>query len=187
MRQVNAFVESKIYAEILEYYAIIYLELYDLDLYFTTLPYDITVDGQLYISSVGIVDYSAPSQTSIVDRENFSFSIADPDGSFKERLRVGIAGKAAKMSVGFFNADKTPNTDPENFIISYEGWIDGTSFTSDFEESTINIDCSSPMADLGLIKTMITSSDGMDQFNTNDTSFDNVIANNETKFKWGKE
>jgi len=187
MRQVNAFVESRIYAEVLEYYAIIFLELDGLNLYFTTLPYDITVDGQLYISSVGIVDYSAPNQTSVVDRENFQFSLADPDGSFKERLRTGIAGKAAELSVGFFNNDGSPNTDPENFIISYKGWIDGTSFSSDFEESTINIDCSSPMAALGLIKTMFTSSDGMDQFNTSDTSFDNVIANNETKFKWGKE
>jgi len=186
MRKVNAFVESKIYADVLEYYALVEVELPSFSLYVTTLPFGVTVGSKSFVSDAGIVDYSPPNQSASVDRETFSFSFADPTGVLKGKLMTGAASSYVRVRNGFFNADKTPNLDPVNMIIAYEGVLDETSFSSDFEESTVNMACSSPMADLGLTKTMITSADGMDQFNIDDTSFDKVIANKTEKFRWGK-
>jgi len=186
MRSINAFVESKIYAEELNYYAIIELELDNYDLLFTTLPFSVNVGSKVFTADVGVIDYSTPSQSSVVDREQFKFSFADPSGFLKTKLKGGVAGNFVKVRNGFFNEDNSPNTDTDNFIVSYQGYIDETSYSSDFEEASVNISCSSPMADLGLTKTLFTNKDGMDQYNIEDTSFDNVISNNESKFKWGK-
>jgi hypothetical protein len=186
MREVNAFVESKIKADTLDYYALIEIELEGYSLYVTTLPFSETVGGKFFVSDVGLVSYSPPSQSSIVDKEKFEFSFADPYGFLKKKLQSGSASRFIRVRNGFFNSDNTPNLDEENMIISYQGYIDETSFSSDFEESTVNISCASPMADLGLTKTLFTSEDGMNQYNTEDTSFDRVIENNESKFKWGK-
>jgi hypothetical protein len=186
MRNINAFVESRIYADVLNYYALIELELTDYSLYVTTLPFNVTVGSKLFVSDVGIVDYSPPSQSSVVDKEKFAFSFADPSGFLKKKIQSGEASSFVRVRNGFFNTDNTPNKDTDNMIIAYQGYIDETSFSSDFEESTVNISCASPMADLGLTKTLFTSKDGMDQYNIEDTSFDKVIENNESKFKWGK-
>jgi hypothetical protein len=186
MRKINAFVESKVYADVLEYFALVEIELPDFSFYVTTLPFGVTVGSKSFVSDAGIVDYSPPDQSSSVDRETFSLSFADPTGVFKEKLMTGAASSYVRVRNGFFNVDKTPNLDVANLIIAYEGVLDETSFSSDFEESSVSLTCSSPMADLGLKKTMITSADGMDQFNVDDTSFDKVIANKTEKFKWGK-
>jgi hypothetical protein len=186
MRKVNAFVESKIYADVLEYFALIEVELPNFSLYTTTHTSDITLGSKVFTSDTGIQSYSAPFQSSDVDREKFSFSYADPVGFLKKKLQSGAASSFIRVRNGFYNDDKTPNLDPDNFIIAYEGMLDESSYSTDFEEATVNLSGASPMADLGLIKTMITSADGMDQYNTSDTSFDNVIANKSEKFKWGK-
>jgi len=186
MRNVNAFVESKILSDVLNYYALIEIELDGFSLYVTTLPFSVTIGSKVFVSDVGIVDYSPPAQSSVVDKEKFAFSFADPSGFLKKKLQSGSASSYVRVRNGFFNSDNTPNLEAENMITAYQGYIDETSFSSDFEESTVNISCASPMADLGLTKTLFTSEDGMNQYNTEDTSFDRVIENNESKFKWGK-
>jgi len=186
MRKVNAFVESKIYADVLNYFALIEIELPGYSLYVTTLPYNVTVETKTFTSDAGIVDYTPPSQSTSVDRETFNFSFADPSGFLKSKMMSGVASSYIRVRNGFFNADNSANLVPANFVVAYEGVIDDSSYNSDFEESVVTFTGSSPMADLGLVKTLITSPDGMDQFNSDDTSFDKIIANKTEKFKWGK-
>jgi hypothetical protein len=186
MRKVNAFVESKIYADVLNYFALVEIELPSYSLYVTTLPYDVTVGSKVFSSDAGIVDYTPPAQATSVDRATFSFSFADPSGFIKSKIMSGVASSYIRVRNGFFNADETANLDPVNFIVAYEGVVDESSYSSDFEESVVSFTGSSPMADLGLVKTLITSPDGMDQFNIDDTSFDRIIANKTEKVKWGK-
>lgn len=195
MREVNEFIRNKILNNS-ENYAIMDIDIKILNeqtnalvntrYRFSTLSYEIEVEGNIYQKDPGILDYDQPRQSSTVDREAFTLVISDNFNVFKNIINFSQASSPVKVRVGFFNEDGTPNTSSENFLVSYEGFIDKVSYSNDFEEALITFEFSSPMQDLGLVKTLITSKSGMDQFSLIDTSFDKIIDENESVLLWGK-
>lgn len=186
MRELNSFVLQKIKEDVLKTYTLIYIDFVDNPVYLTTLPYDVEFDGNIYLKDAGVLDYTNPVQSASVDRQNFSITFADNLSAFKNLTSISNAGRDAKMYLGFFNTDGTPNTDPENVVVTYEGFVDNTTYNNDFEEALYTVGLSSPMADLSLVNTLTTSPDGMDRINLLDTSFDKVLLDNEEIIKWGK-
>lgn len=186
MRKFNSFISERIKTDNLASYSLFYFDLEAGPARFTSLPYSVTFDGNEYVSDVGIVDYTVPIQSASVDRQSFKIAISDNLSIFKNSTFRSNAGRDAEVYLGFFNLDGTPNTDLENVIPVYKGFIDKTSYNNDFDEAMFIVELSSPMADLSLVNTLITNAQGMDQVNLNDTSFDKVLDDNEQIIKWGK-
>ena len=88
------------------------------------------------------------------------------------------------VRLGIFDAYDQPST--TDLLVSYKGYIDSVTYQNNFEQAAIVIEASSPMADLSLVKTVITSKSGMDQLSLTDTSFDSVIDKNESIVRWGR-
>lgn len=186
MRNFSDFVLQKFNEDVIKTYSLIELDFKDSIFRITNTPYPIFFNENQYNSDVGVIDFKVPVQTSSIDRQSFSIVFADNNSYFKNVVLNSEAGRDAKLYLGFFNEDGTPNTDPENVVLVYKGYIDSHSYSNDFQEAVFTIELSSPMADLSLVNTLVTSPDGMDQINELDTSFDKVLEDNEEVLKWGK-
>lgn len=186
MREFSNFVLEKLREEVIRSYSLIELDFKQELLRIASTPYPITYNGNEYLADIGVIDFRVPIQTSNVDRQSFSISFADNNSVFKNLVSNSESGRDARLYMGFFDEFGVPNTDPENVIIVYEGFIDAHSYSNDFSEAIFSIELSSPMADLSLVNTLVTSPDGMDQISETDTSFDNVLEDNEQILKWGK-
>lgn len=186
MRDYNSFIYGKLQEFPLNMYALLFLDFRLQPAYITTAPYDIVYDDNTYLKDIGVADYSAPIQSASVDRQSFSISLVDNSGAFKNQITRSEAGRDARILFGFYNSDGTPNTTVGNLITAYEGFIDDCSYSNDFQEAILTVALSSPLADLSLVKSLVTSPAGMDQVNVDDTSFDRILEDNEEMIKWGK-
>lgn len=186
MREFNNFILSNLKSTDLRTYTLFDFDLENTPAKFTSTPYPILFNGDNYTTDIGIIDFKVPIQSASVDRQSFSVAISDNLSILKNSVSKSNAGRDATIYMGFFNSDGTPNTNPSNVLTAYKGFIDKTNYSNDFDEAVFVIELSSPMADLSLVNTMITSPSGMDQYNLNDTSFDKIIEDNEEIVKWGK-
>ena len=184
MRVFSSTLLAALNSDTLKHFALIDIQLASTTVYFTDLPYPVTVGGITYTSDSGLVEYQAPRQSSQVDREAFKLTLVDNDNTLRPQLEQGIAGKTLRVRIGVFNGSDQPNT--TDLLTSYQGYIDSVNYQNNFEQALIVIEASSPMADLSLVKTLITSKSGMDQLSLTDTSFDSVIDKNESIVRWGR-
>jgi hypothetical protein len=186
MRKFNSFILSNLKSDNLKTFTLFDFDLENTPAKFASTPYAINFNGAEYVTDIGVIDFKVPIQSASVDRQSFSVAISDNLSILKNSVTKSNAGRDAIIYMGFFNDDGTPNTTPENVLTVYKGFIDKTSYNNDFDEAVFIIELSSPMADLSLVNTIITSASGMDQINETDTSFDKVIEDNEEIVKWGK-
>jgi hypothetical protein len=82
-----------------------------------------------------------------------------------------------------------PLLDPADTIISYRGIADTQGYAINPTDGTVIavIECSSPMARLGMVKSFFTSKDAMRQLNPIDTAFDQASLNSsKVSYLWGR-
>jgi hypothetical protein len=169
------------------------------DKFFTSLPFDITMDnGITYSSDSGLLGVEPPKASSTVDRAAYSVGFSDVNFLFKNYFEQGATGDNLLVRVGFFNTlgsttDSTPVGEPftkiEHTVLSYRGAVDTQKYTVDLSNNEViaTIEGSSPMADLDLVKPYFTSKEGVKSKNSADTSFDQVFdGSGQIKLKWGK-
>ena len=155
--------------------------------YLTDLPYNITIDGVVYVASSVLVEIDAPRNSSILDRSPYRIVLSDLDNAMTSEIRNNILGKDIQVRIGFFDASNNPLTDPADIVTAYKGRVDKPQILNDFETKYAVIEGTSPMADLDSTKPMFVSKDGMDQVSSTDTSFDKIYENAELEVKWGKK
>jgi hypothetical protein len=68
----------------------------------------------------------------------------------------------------------------------YKGVVDKPVINNDFETKLAVLEGTSPMSDLDMTRSFVSSKDGMDQRSTTDTSFDEIYDGSEITVKWGK-
>ena len=155
--------------------------------YLTDAPYDILFNGNTYSSNGGLISYDSPKYSSIVDREAYTINITDHNGTYRSEVQSGVVGKGVEV-YGIIQNPSTNEylTDPADAILVYKGKLDKANFFVDDIENIVSFECASPMANLDLVNTIITSRDGMDQISDTDTSFDSIYDDNEIIIKWGK-
>lgn len=169
------------------------------DMFFTSAPFDITMqDGITYFADSGLIGVEPPKASSVVDRATYKIAFADPSQSFKSYFEAGATGDDVIVRLGFFNTlgYAVESTDPgdyfkqlSNTIIVYKGVVDTQTFNIDPSQSdiTATIECSSPMADLDLVRSFFTNKDSMRARNPNDSAFDQVFDDaSEVQYQWGK-
>jgi hypothetical protein len=166
---------------------------------FTSLPYNVTMsDNITYTSDGGLLYIDPPSLSSVVDRSMYKVSFVDPDFTLKNFLDQGAVGKNVSVRIAFFNTlDSTvdsvevgqPFLNLQYTILLYRGIIDTYSYDINLEENTsrVELEISSPMADLDLIKPYHTNKDFSSQLNPNDTAYNEIYDGAQSvKLKWGK-
>ena len=186
MRQFSSAVETALLEEYVDFFILIKLE-FSSNYYFTSLPYDLDYDGQTWLSDGGTFEYDSPQTSSIIDREAYRVAISDVSGTMQTEIANNVVGSPMSVFGGFLDASGAPLIGTDDVFLIYKGTVDSPTITNDFEQRLAVFEGTSPMADLDMVRTLITSKDGMDQYSATDTSFDEVFEDNELELKWGKK
>jgi hypothetical protein len=165
----------------------------------TTAAYPINIPALgTFSPSNGLLTVEPPKLSSVVDREVYKLIYIDPEFEKIALFEAILTGSKATVYVGFFNSTTTvlggalpnePLTNLEDLIVAYEGVVDTQGYAIEPSAGTVvaAIECSSPVASLGLIKHFTTSKNEMQQINPNDTSFDQIYTgSSKVRRLWGK-
>lgn len=167
----------------------------------TTSAANLVVGSTTYLaagpgSNILLKGFDPLTQTSSVDRASYKIVLADPLFALRASFDIGFIGGSATVRMGFYNTSSgvlngvavgLPLTDPNDLITVYKGVIDSNGYLVEDNDVSAILECSSPMASLGLVKSFTTSQDSMKQVATNDTAFDQVyIGSKEVSLLWGK-
>ena len=153
---------------------------------FTSYHSDLVYDGNTYIADGGMFEFDSPKFSSVVDRESYRIVIADQAALMLAEFRANVIGKPINVKVALLDLNGNPMLDTDDVLSVYNGFVDSPSISNDFEQKLAIIEGTSPMSDLDMVRSFITSKAGMDQHSSIDTSFDEIYDNKQTTVKWGK-
>lgn len=154
--------------------------------YFTSHHSDVVFDGQTYLADGGMFEFDAPKFSSVIDRESYKIVIADQAEVMAAEFRLNVIGKPVSVKVALMDTSGQPMLNTADVLSIYNGFVDAPSISNDFEQKLAIIEGTSPMSDLDMVRSFITSKAGMDQYSTTDTAFDEIFDNKAVTLKWGK-
>jgi hypothetical protein len=162
--------------------------------YLSSLPYDIVypagAGGNTYIANSGIFEYDSPKFSSVVDRESYKIVITDHLDTMKTEIEANVVGKPVTVRVGFLDSNNDPILTSGEVLTIYKGTVDAPSISNSFDNKLVTFEGTSPMSDLDIVNSFISSKDGMKNRVANsgvaDTSFDRIYGESRIKLKWGK-
>jgi len=158
----------------------------------TTLFTEVTMsNGITYESDDYIVSVDPPKLDTVVDREQYKLTLADPNFLSGEDAENGLMGKFMECRFGFFNKSTGEiYTDLADTFMVYGGRVDGGAFSIDTNEigdSTFTIAGSSPMAALEMRKGIYLSRDYIRNKNPKDSCCDQIHeGSGSLVLKWGR-
>lgn len=185
MRTFSPTIKNLIEDGTLDFFYLIQLN-FNNDYYFTTAPFSINYDGHNWLSDGGIFSMDTPKFNNIVDREAYTVTLLDFDDIMMAEFNANVIGKPIKVWLGFFDANGDPLLNSDDILQVYSGVVDSPNISNDWETKVAKLQGTSPMADLDMVNSFITSKDGMNQVSETDTSFDNVYVDSALNLKWGK-
>lgn len=165
-------------------------------------PGGITIGSDVYTGTDDIsntlLHIDPPRMSSVVDKESYKLTYADPDFLWRPVFEKGFYSVPIIISLGFYNttngtlggaAPGYPLTSPADIVTVYSGYIDAPSYSTDLNgETTLLFECSSPMGDLAMTRTLVTSRDNLNQIDPTDTSFDEIyVGSRGLTLLWGKQ
>ena len=170
------------------------------DIRYTTLGYDIDIPhlGGLFDSSHSILEFQPPRMASASDREAYRITFTDPDFDFRAIAELNLLGARATFYMGAMNTfdyqigsaqPGQPLIQSEDIIVGFDGVIDSKEYTiNPFENiNTFAMECSSPMASLGISRPYVTSKQAVQQLDSVDTAYDQVYDGSKgVSLLWGK-
>lgn len=186
MRALSAAAQSALFGH-KEYFALLEIDLPE-PLLRTTNPYSIELEGKVYSSGSGIVEYEPPVSSSVVDSESYQITFSDQDGALLRRFLNKPYGVSARLLVGFYGDDDLPISDSaSDYLNFYTGQVDAFSAELDDGARVLKVVMTSPFSDLSYINSRYTSTDSSAQFDDEDTAFDFVSDTGEDiDLEWGK-
>jgi hypothetical protein len=162
----------------------------------TTFPVPVTIVGIGTFTPSELANVDPPRLSEAVDRESYKLTYIDANFQKIAMFESGLTGSNVTVYVGFINTTSAPlgGAQPghpllnaEDLLIAYAGVVDTQGYTIDAQEGTVValIECSSPVAALGLSRTFRTSQEDMKRFSGTDTAFNQVFVDG-SKLPWGK-
>jgi hypothetical protein len=165
----------------------------------TTAGTDIVIPTEgTFVSNDGLLIVDAPRLSASVDRASYKITYIDPEFEKRALFETGIIGAPVSVWVGFFNTTNSvlgganpgaPLLSFSDMIVAYSGTVDTPGYAIDPENGTVfaSLECSSPMASLGMNRSFYTTKEEMAQRNLSDTCFDQVSVNaQKVTYLWGK-
>lgn len=157
------------------------------DHFLTTLPYEITWNGNIYKSETNILSFESPRSTTVVDRQAYKVRLSGLDPDIQAEVEASIIHKPVRIKLGFLQ-DGIPNLGLDKLMHVYSGTVANVKKTINQGEQAFVVECSAPLSDLDAKSTLFTTKDGIRQFDASDTSFDQVAeGSSEYSLNWGKK
>ena len=185
MRTFSAAVQTVLDSDLIEYAFLIKLN-FSLDYYLTSNNYDVVYDGNTYLANSGWYQFDNPKFSTIIDRESYTVVISELLNEMKAEFKVNVVGKPIEVFVALRDANGDLLLSTSDVLRVYRGFVDKPLIKNDFDQKLAVIEGTSPMSDLDLVRTFITSPDGMEQRSATDTSFNQIYKANEITLRWGK-
>lgn len=182
MKNTPASIITALTSDVSDPYLLLDMEFSSGTIRLTSLPYNITVGSDVYISDGGLVKFNPPQLTSSIDRETYKISITDFGNTYKDEFELSAVGTPVTVRLGI-------EGNVTDFDILYKGRIDATSIQTDPAEGTKDaiIECSSPFGALDRTTDRRTDRDTQRQIDATDTCFDRILFEvSSLELKWGK-
>ncbi len=193
MRTFSSTIQNIFNQTTIEFFILIELN-FSNNYYLSSLPYDIVypagAGGNTYTANSGIIEYDSPKFSSVVDRESYKIVISDHLDAMKTEIEANVVGKPITVRVGFLDSNGDPILTSNEVLTIYKGTVDSPSISNSFDSKLVVLEGTSPMSDLDIVNSFISSKDGMKNKVANpsitDTSFDRIYGESRIKLKWGK-
>ena len=186
MRSISSNVQTVIDSGDINYFFLIDLN-FNSNYYLTSLPYNVTFNGNVYTADGGLFEVDSPRFSTVIDREAYKVVIADLSNQLLNEFNTGVIGKDISVRVGFLDANKQPLLNADDVIFIYKGYVDAPVISSNWDEKIAVVEGTSPMADFDSVNVLYTSKNGIKQVNPIDTCFDDVFEGADVVMKWGKK
>ena len=170
-----------------------------INLKYTTHFHDVTVTGLgTFKHENSIASFKPPIMERASNREAWKMGLADSNFELREIVELNLIGARAKFYMGLVNTmdyivggaePGQPLLDIDDITLGFDGIIDTKDYTVNPLENVnlLNIECSTPMASLGMTRPYLTSRDALRHINAGDTSFDEVYNGSAgVTILWGK-
>lgn len=170
-----------------------------IDLKMTTYFEPVTVAGLgTFSHENSITAFQPPVMETASNREAYKMSFTDTDFQLREIAELNLIGARAKFYMVLVNtSDQTiggaapgmPLLNLQDITLGFDGIIDAKDYTiNPFENvNLLNIECSTPMASLGITRPYMTSRNALAQIDPLDTAYDGVYKGSEgVNLLWGK-
>ncbi len=185
MRQFSTAVQTVLDSDLIEYAFLIKMS-FNSTYYLTSNSYDVVYDGNTYLANGGLYEFDSPKFSTVVDRESYRVVISELFDEMMPEFKLNVVGKPIEVFVALRDANGDLLLTTSDVLNVYKGTVDKPSISNDFDQKLAILEGTSPMSDLDLVRTFITSKDGMDQKSSTDTSFDDIYDGTEVTLKWGK-
>ena len=165
----------------------------------TSAPYDMVIPNLgTFKCDTGLSIVEAPRLSKAVDREAYKLTYIDPEFLKRSLFEEGIAGAAVKVYLCLMNttgatlggyAPDAYLTDLTDLIVVYAGMVDTQGYSINPDDGTVIavLECSSPMAELGMTRPLYTSKEYLRAKVSTDSAFDEVNVGDEgVNMVWGK-
>lgn len=163
----------------------------DAPLYFTSLPFGVSLGGNYYISDGGLMSYEPPRHANQLDRAVYKLTFSDLSHDIENRLAGSGMGADMAVHLGFYDyASDLPVVDSfNNMLHVYSGNIDTFFIDDSYEDRVLVVQGASPFAALETVNSVYTNKDSMDRFDKTDSSMDWISSASleEISLKWGRK
>ncbi|MBQ2262713.1 MAG: hypothetical protein II336_15245 [Loktanella sp.] len=154
--------------------------------FFTTLPYDLSWNGNIYVTERNLIDFESPRATTVVDRQTYKLRLSALDPVMMAEVENGIIHMPVEIKLGFV-IDGAAQTGLNDMYHVYSGTVANTKKQVNDGEQSLNIECSAPLSSLDAKSTLFTTRDALKAFDPTDTAFDQIFeGSTEFSLKWGQ-
>lgn len=169
------------------------------DVKYTTAPFNLTTEYGTFISNSSIFSVDLPLIERASNREAFKIILADVDFEFRGLAELDLIGSNTTLYMVLKNNTNgvLGGAQPGNFllntddiVIGFEGLVDTKSYAVNAFEgyAALTLECSTPMAALGMVRPYITSREYVTSRDPLDTAYDQVNSSVDgLTLQWGKE
>jgi hypothetical protein len=186
MRTFSSTVQNLISQDTVDFFFLIDLE-FSTTHRLSSLPYDVTFDGDTYTANGAVLEVDSPKFSSVVDRESYRVVVVeDSNDTFKSEIESNVVGKDMTVRVGFFDSSGDPVLTTNDVLLVYKGYVDSPAISNNFDNKLVTFEGTSPMSDLDMVIPFIGSKNGIKQKDDADESFSNIYGESVIKLKWGK-
>jgi len=163
---------------------------------YTTLPYNLTFEAEVYTSQNNLANMDPPRLSKILDKEAYVITFVDPLYTLRPFFEGGtgqLIGIDMRVIGGFINSTASPifGTNPGQdfgeYFSLYKGFVDSANYSVTEDTVILSVEGASPMGPLDLRRTIVTSKEYIQREFPTETGYDQVYeGSQEVVLNWGK-
>jgi hypothetical protein len=170
MRNFSNFIIQELQKEAISAFIVVNLDL-STPQQWTTLPYDVEIDDQLYTGKAKLLSFDLPRADQAVGRDSYKIIVSDPNRDLESTLLQSGFGALMRIRLGMLDEYTPQLTD---LVEVYNGSIDTWSFEQGDEGRALTVQGVSPSGALNYTRAIYTDKDYVQQQNFLDSSMNAI-------------